>query len=298
MLSKFYILMLLVSLSSAGILYAEETNPVLGKVGDFILREADLDRILASQAPSVQKQFQDDPQQRFSLVREILMKKAVVAKAKKEGFDKKPEIKEQLSYVFDNFISQEYLLKVVTANVTVSEEDLKKYYQEHEKDFLQPEQVKVRHIMIASPKDARPEEKEKARVKAEGILLRLNKGEDFAKLAGEFSDDQNSAAKGGELAVITLGKTNSEEFEKASFALKKAGEISSVVQSSYGFHIIKLDERQEKKTASFGEVKDLIYNKLKTELEQKKAQQFVEQIVKEAGMEVFGEKGRYNKNEQ
>jgi peptidyl-prolyl cis-trans isomerase C len=144
--------------------------------------------------------------------------------------------------------------------------------------------------MIASPKDAKPEEKEKARTKAEGILLRLNKGEAFAKLAGEFSDDQNSAAKGGELAPITLGKTNSEEFEKAAFALKKAGEISSVVQSSYGFHIIKLDERQDKKITPFAEVRDLIYNKLKTELEQKKAQQFIEQVVKEAGMEVVGEK--------
>ena len=68
----------------AGTLSAEETNPGLGKVGDFILREADLDRILASQPASVQKRFQDDPQQRISLIKEILIKKAVVARAKKD----------------------------------------------------------------------------------------------------------------------------------------------------------------------------------------------------------------------
>jgi peptidyl-prolyl cis-trans isomerase C len=270
-------------------LRAEETNPVLGKTGDFILREADLDRILASQPPAVQKRFLDDPQQRISLVREILIKKAIMAKARKEGFDKKPEIKEQLSYVFDSFISQEYLVKVVTAGVTVPETDLKKYYQEHEKDFLMPEQIRVRHILIAALKDTKPEEKEKSRFKTEEILQRLNKGEDFAKLANEFSEDQNSASKGGELAPISFGKTNSDEFEKAAFALKP-GETSGIVVTSYGFHIIRMEERQEKRTAPFGEAKDSIYNKLKAELEQKKAHEFIEQAVKDASLEVYGEK--------
>jgi peptidyl-prolyl cis-trans isomerase C len=279
---------LFLSAAVAGTLPAEETNPVLGKAGDFVLREADLDRILASQPPAVQKRFQDDPQQRAGLVREILIKKVIVAKARKEGFDRKPEIKEQLSYVFDNFISQEYLAKVVTAGVTVPEEDLKKYYREHEKDFLLPEQIKVRHILIASLKEATPEEKEKARTRAEAVLQRLNRGEDFAKLAGEVSEDQNSATKGGELAPITLGKTNSEEFEKAAFALK-TGQTSGIVATSYGFHIIKMDERLDKRTAPFGEARDFIYNILKAELEQKKAQEFVEQAAKDAGMEVYGE---------
>jgi peptidyl-prolyl cis-trans isomerase C len=274
----------------AGTLQAEETNPVLGKVGDFVLREADLDRILASQPPAVQKRFQDDPQQRTNLVREILMKKAVVAKARKEGFDRKPEIKEQLSYVFDNFISQEYLAKVVTAGVTVPEEDLKKYYQEHEMEFQLPEQITVRHILIASLKDAKPEEREKARARAEAVLQRLNKGEDFAKLASEVSEDQVSAPKGGELAPITPGKTNSEEFEKAAFALKN-GETSGIVATSYGFHIIKMVDHQQKRTAPFAETKDFIHNKLKTELEQKKAQEFIVQAVKDAGMEISADKG-------
>jgi peptidyl-prolyl cis-trans isomerase C len=268
---------------------SEETNPVLGIAGDFVLREADLDRILASQPPDVQKRLQDDPQLRASLVREILMKKAIVAKAKKAGFDRKPEIKEQLSYIFDNFISQEYLVKVVTTGITVPEEELKKYYQEHEKDFILPEQVKVRHILIASLKEANTEEKVKAQNRAEAVLRRLNKGEDFAKLASEFSEDQNSAAKGGELAPIISGKTNSEEFEKAAFALK-TGQLSGIVTTSYGYHIIKMDERQEKRTAAFGEVRDFINTKLKAELEQKKAQEFMEQAGKDAGMEVYAEK--------
>ncbi len=288
MITRTILVTLFLSAAFAGTLPAEEINPVLGKAGDFVLREADLDRILASQPPAVQKRFQDDPQQRSNLVREILIKKAVVAKARKDGFDRKPEIKEQLEYVFDNFISQEYIARVVTAGVTVPEDDLKKYYQEHEKDFQLPEQIKVRHILIAVPKEAKPEDRKKARARAEAILKRLNKGEDFAKLAGEVSEDPNSAQKGGELAPITRGKTNSNKFEKAAFALK-TGQISGIVASPYGFHIIKMDEHQETRIAPFAEARDFIHNKLKTELEQKKIQEFVEQAVKDAGMEVYGE---------
>jgi peptidyl-prolyl cis-trans isomerase C len=289
MITRYCLLTMLVLTLVTGSVEAEETNPILGKVGDFTLREADLDRILVGQTPAVQKRFQEDPLQRSGIVREILMKKAVVAKAKKEGFDRKPEIKEQLSYVFDNFIAQEYLAKVVTANVTVAEEDLKKYYREHEKEFLLPEQIKVRHILIAAAKETKPEEKENARTRAKAILQRILNGEDFAKLAKEASDDQNSAPQGGELAPITLGKTNSEEFEKAAFALKN-GEVSGIVATSYGFHIIKMEEHLEKRTAPFSEARDFIYNKLKTELEQKKVQEFVEQAAKDTGMEVYGEK--------
>lgn len=289
MITRYCILTLLTVALCAGPLQAEETNPVLGKAGDFVLREADLDRVLASQPPAVQKRFQDEPQQRFNLVREILMKKAVVARAKKERFDKRPEVKEQLSYVFDNFIAQEYLTKVVASGVTVAEDDLKKYYQEHEKDFQVPEQIKVRHILIESRKESKPEDREKARTRVETILQRLLKGEDFAKLAGEVSEDPISAGKGGQLAPFTLGKTNSEDFEKAAFALK-SGETSGIVTTSYGFHIIKMDERQEKRTATFSEAREFIYTKLKAELEQKKIQEFVEQATKDAGMEVYGEK--------
>jgi peptidyl-prolyl cis-trans isomerase C len=288
MISKLCILVFLATALTSINVLGEEINPVLGKAGDAVIREADLDRILANQPSVVQKRFQEDPQQKTTLVREILTKKIIVAKARREGFDKKADIKEQLSYVFDSFITQEYLNKVVVAGVTVPEEELKKTYQDHEKEFLLPEQVKVRHILIAVDRSAKPEEREKARTKADSILQRLNKGEDFAALAGEASDDQNSSALGGELAPFTAGKTNSEEFEKAAFALK-ANQISNVIETSYGFHILKLIEHREKRTAPFAEVRELIYNKLKADLEQKKIQAYVEQLSKEAGFEIFGE---------
>jgi peptidyl-prolyl cis-trans isomerase C len=132
-------------------------------------------------------------------------------------------------------------------------------------------------------------EKSAARKKAEDILARLKKGEDFAKVAAETSEDADTAKNGGELGVLTLGKTNSEEFEKAAFALK-TGEISDIVQTPFGLHIIKADEKSEKRTATFEEAKTYITGVLKKEHENKKAEEFVEKIAKESGLQVFPEK--------
>ena len=269
--------------------FAEEINPVVGKVGDFTIRETDLDRLIASQPPQAQQQLQEKPELKNSLVRDLLLKKAIATKARKEGFDKKPEFREQLSYVIDDYISREYLTKVVVTDVKVSEDALKKYYSDHEKEFLLTETVKARHIFVPLSTRATAEEKAKAMAKTDEALARLKKGEDFAKVAAELSEDADTAKKGGELGLLTPGKTNSEAFEKAAFALK-SGEISPVVESPFGLHIIKADAKSDKRTASFDESRGYIESVLKKEAEQKKGGEFIVRLIKESGLEVVGEK--------
>lgn len=274
---------------SATLSFAEEINPVLGKVGDFSIRETDLDRLIASQPEQAQKQLAERPELKSSLVRDLLLKKAIAMQAKKDGYDRKPEYREKLSYLVDDFLAQEYLAKVVLADIKVADDEMKKYYTEHEKDFLLTESVRARHIFIQLSAKASEEEKLTARKKAEEILARLKKGEAFAKVAQETSEDADTAKNGGELGLLTPGKTNSEEFEKAAFALK-SGETSEIVQSPFGFHIIKADEKTEKRTATFDESKSYIEAVLRKELEQKKGEAFVEKIYKESGLEVFTDK--------
>lgn len=274
---------------SATLSFAEEINPVLGKVGDFSIRETDLDRLIASQPEQAQKQLAERPELKSSLVRDLLLKKAIAMQAKKDGYDRKPEYREKLSYLVDDFLAQEYLAKVVLADIKVADDEMKKYYTEHEKDFLLTESVRARHIFIQLSAKASEEEKLTARKKAEEILARLKKGEAFAKVAQETSEDADTAKNGGELGLLTPGKTNSEEFEKAAFALKN-GETSEIVQSPFGFHIIKADEKTEKRTATFDESKSYIEAVLRKELEQKKGEAFVEKIYKESGLEVFTDK--------
>jgi len=270
-------------------LFGEEFNPVIGKTGDFTLRESDLDRLVADQAPEVRKQLEEKPELKVNLVKDLLLKQAIARQARKDGFDRKPEIREGLSYAVDDFLSREYLARVVVAGVRVPDSELETYYKEHEKEFIVPESVKARHIYIQLDATAMPEAREKARRKADELLQRLKKGEDFAKLAAEASEDVDTAKKGGELGTISPGKTNSEEFEKAALALK-AGELSGVVQTPYGLHIIRVDEKTGQRTATFAETRGYISALLQGEYERKKAQEFVDQLAKGSGLEVYADK--------
>ncbi len=289
MKSKHIIMAVIIAVLPFGNAQGEDLNPVVGKAGDFVLREADLERLLSSQSAEVQKAVQDNPDQRTAFIRQLLTVKAIALKARKDGFDRKPEVKENLSNLIDQYLAQEYMAKVVTANVTATDDELKAYYKEHEKELRLPESVRVRHIFISSPKESPQEERDKARAKAEKILQQIKKGEDFAKLAKEYSEDSDTAAKGGELGTLSPGKTNSPEFEKAVFALK-AGEVSAVVETSFGYHLIKVDERAESRTVTFDEARDYIQNIVKEQNKQKAAQLFLEKLDTETGLEVFAEK--------
>jgi len=154
----------------------------------------------------------------------------------------------------------------VAAAMNVSQEDLQSYYDQHRDEYRVPEQVKVRHILIKTPLPE-PGQKEdekavaEARAKAADILKQIKAGGDFAKLAEKYSDDPGSAKDGGELGWIGRGRTV-PEFEKVAFALPK-GEISDLVKSSYGFHIIQVEDNQDAHLKSFAEVKNEITEKVK-----------------------------------
>lgn len=134
----------------------------------------------------------------------------------------------------------------------VSESDLQRSYREGMDSYRQPERVQVRHILIKTqgkPKEEVP----KLKTKAEDLLKQLQHGGDFAELAKKNSEDTGSGAKGGELGFIVRGQTV-PNFEKAAFSLKP-GELSGLVETEYGYHILQVEGKQEAHTQSFEEVK-------------------------------------------
>ena len=135
-----------------------------------------------------------------------------------------------------------------------TDEELKEFYKERESQFHVPEERRSRHILIAVKEGADEEAINKAREKANEIRKKLLDGGDFAKLAGEYSDDPGSSKLGGDIGFFGHGNLD-PAYEKALFDLK-VGEISEPVLSSFGFHIIKLEEIRAEKTKSFDEVKD------------------------------------------
>ncbi|MGD0825493.1 MAG: peptidyl-prolyl cis-trans isomerase [Terriglobales bacterium] len=154
----------------------------------------------------------------------------------------------------------------IAAATTVTEADLQAYYDQHRDEYRAPEQVKVAHILIKTPLPT-PGEKEDekaiadARAKAEDVLKQVKAGGDFAKLAEKYSDDPGSAKSGGELGWIGRGRTV-PEFEKAAFSLGK-GQTSDLVKSTYGFHIIRVEDKQDAHLKTLAEVKSQIEEKVK-----------------------------------
>jgi len=152
--------------------------------------------------------------------------------------------------------------------VTVDAADLQSYYNEHQEDYRVPDRVKVRHILIKIP-PAGPDGKvdpkgvDEARAKAQDILKQVKAGGDFAALAKKNSQDAGSAVQGGEIGWI-VKKQTVEEFEKIAFSQAK-GQISDLVQTSFGFHIIQTEEKEDAHLKPVAEVKAVIEPTIKTQ---------------------------------
>lgn len=160
---------------------------------------------------------------------------------------------EYLVYSFDRFSSQ----------VQVSEKEIQDYYKIHrEEKFSQPKGVRLRHILFRLPTGADAKQKEPVRLKAEAVLKELRAGKDFAELAKKYSED-STAAQGGDVGWLTQGQML-PSLEKAAFALKR-GEVSGAVESTLGYHILKVEETREEKSKGLKEAKEEIVRSIKAE---------------------------------
>ena len=144
-----------------------------------------------------------------------------------------------------------------------NEEKIKAFYDERTNRYRVPEKVKARHILFAVAEGIPAGQKAKAKASAEAALKRAQSGEDFAALATELSQDPGSAKKGGDLGTFPRGRMV-KVFEDTAFNLKE-GEISSVVESDFGFHIIKLEKKFAASVRELEEVREEIAKQLSAE---------------------------------
>lgn len=181
--------------------------------------------------------------------------------ARKQQFVNSIPEKRQLRY----FVLSD---KEVESKVTVDSGDLQRYYASHPDNYRVPERVKVRHILISAPQpgaDGKVDQKamDEARAKAADVLKQVKAGGNFAELAKKYSQDPGSAANGGELGWVVRGRTV-PEFEKTAFA-QGPGQISDLVQTSYGFHIIQTEEKEAAHLKPLSDVRGEIETAVKAE---------------------------------
>jgi peptidyl-prolyl cis-trans isomerase C len=169
-----------------------------------------------------------------------------------------------------------YLVNTAIANqITVGEDEVKRFYDQNPQNFLTPEQVRASHILIGVDSKGGAEAKKEARARAEKLRAELAQGSDFATLARENSSCPSSQ-QGGDLGFFGKGRMD-PQFEQAAFALETGG-LSQVVETRFGYHIVKLVERKKAEVASLSGARLKIEGFLRTQ----KANAAVEAFVGEA----------------
>ena len=175
------------------------------------------------------------------------------------------------------------LSRVVHKEVTVDEEGLEKFYVQHIERFKGPDQIRASHILIMIPQDADDLLVEAFRQKGEKILERLRRGEDFGELARLHSDDA-SAKNRGDLGYFKRGELL-PEFERSIFNLQM-GQVSGLVQTKIGFHIIKVTEKREGSIIPYEEVMERVKNQYMEEESQRLYKAWLQKLKAESFIEV------------
>jgi peptidyl-prolyl cis-trans isomerase C len=145
----------------------------------------------------------------------------------------------------------------IAANVKISEADARAFYDQNKERMKTAPQVHLRHILIGVTPQASAADRQKAKQKADDLLKQIKDGGDFAQLASQNSDDPGSKTRGGDLSWVEPGQTV-PAFEKAAFALKQPNDLSPVVETRFGYHIIQLVERKASQPVPFEQAKSRI----------------------------------------
>ena len=171
-----------------------------------------------------------------------------------------------------------------TGKINITEEDAKKYYDENPTQFEVKEQVRASHILIkpdiTDPNNDPNQAKAEAKAKIEGLLKQIKGGADFAELAKANSADPGSAVKGGDLKFFPRGKMEAP-FEKAAFELE-VGKVSDIVETRFGYHIIKVTDRKDPSTTSFEQARNSLIIQLTQRKQAEIANKYIDSLKAEA----------------
>lgn len=184
-----------------------------------------------------------------------------------EAHKRNYSIPRQIKIAYVNISKRQFTPKIEPTN-----HQIEQYYKSNQQDFYQPKTIRARHILFRVPPDASPQKVEDIRKKAMKVLKRAREIGNFSKLAKKYSEDRATAATGGDLGWFGRG-TLVKPFEDAAFSLKK-GQISDLVRTKFGFHIIKLEDVREAYTKPLSEVKA----KIVYEIKQQKARDMAERL--------------------
>jgi peptidyl-prolyl cis-trans isomerase C len=187
----------------------------------------------------------------------VITREVLYQEAKKKGFDKNKEILAKVEDFRRAMVIDALLGEVIQEKSEPSENEIRQYHKENEALFTEPQEIKIRHIFVTSEPILKD------------VLTKLSKGESFEKLASTYNVDK-TREDGGNLGYIRRGQLSPSfaQFEEAAFSLRNKGEISEVVKTPFGYHIIRLDDKRGTALKPLGLVKERIRLVLQSEKKQ------------------------------
>ena len=240
----------------AGAAHAQPTALVQGQ--GVTITAADMQADSERMPPEMRSLVLSDVRKTAQIAENLYIRRVLANQAVEKGLDKDPAIAAAASIARDKVLSDALILKMDEKNMpsgAALEAMARNVHKANPDRFKTKEQVHVRHILLSKDGD-------KARTDAEAVLKQLKAGVDFAVLAKEHSKDPGSAAKGGDLGAFEHGRMV-PEFDTAAFALSKPGDLSDLVESKFGYHIIQLTEKKPAKRQSYEEVHDALVEEVR-----------------------------------
>lgn len=218
----------------------KKDDPVLARVNGVEIKQSDLDIAEADVGQSLQ--VQEPNARREALLAYMIDLTALAQSAATKKLDAAPDFAQRLAYA-KNKVLMEALLGDLS-KTAATDAEMKKLYNESVAKTAPEEEVRARHILVKTEKEA------------QDVLAKLKGGADFEKLAREISIDPSAKTNGGDLEYFTKGQMVAE-FSDAAFKLNK-GQVSQPVKSQFGFHVIKVEDKRQKPVPKFEEVKDQV----------------------------------------
>jgi peptidyl-prolyl cis-trans isomerase C len=215
---------------------------VLADVGTNKITVKDFKREL-NNLPDNLKAMADTLEGKNEILDTMVIREMVLQEASKSGIDKHPEIAEKMIALKKRLIVESYLKSIVGDGSDIPENKLKDFYERNQSRFKGPEEIRTSHILVKNEK------------RAEAILAQIKAGDNFEELARKYSTD-SSASKGGDLGWFAKGSMV-PTYDEAAFALK-LNEISDIVKTDFGYHIIRLTGKRPAGIRLYDEVRQQI----------------------------------------
>jgi peptidylprolyl isomerase len=265
---------------------AAAAQDLIGKMGAQELRLLDLKRIIDAQPPEVRKQLATDLGAMDRLVRSELVRQFILAEARQQGWEKKPDIQFQMERARDAALLQSYVNNLARPPATYpSEDEIKAYYEASKDSLTLPPEYLLAQLFVAVPEGVDTAAAAAAQKKAIDLTARVQKAPaDFSKVAREASEHKESAAKGGELGWVPEPQLLPEI--RAVVTRMAKGDVSQPIRSASGWHVVRLMDRKPSSVRPLAEVRDQLVASLRLRKAQETERTYIEGLLGKSAVTV------------